>query len=76
MTTQRKRGIFAISFAAFAVTAALLSVALGYPRPFTDPDLGSDWQCRRTLFLTSCARVEQATPTAQNSHDQIRPRRV
>jgi hypothetical protein len=73
---QRKRRVFAISVVALAATAAALSVALAYPQPFADPLLGSGWQCSRTLFLTSCTRVEQATPTAQNSHNRICPRRV
>ena len=74
--TWRKPKIFAIAVAALACTAALLSMALAFPRAVSDPELGRDWQCRRTLFFTTCTRVEQPTPTAQNSRERICPRRV
>jgi hypothetical protein len=51
---------------AFAVLGALLSVAFAYPRAVSDPALGSDWQCHRTIFVTSCTRAKQIVPTAQN----------
>jgi hypothetical protein len=76
-TTWRKRKAFVIAVATVACTAMLLLVALAFPQPVSDQALGDGWQCRKILFLTSCTRVEQPTPTAQNSHtDRICPRRV
>jgi hypothetical protein len=68
MIAGRKPAVFAISIATLAGIAALLAVTLAYPRAVSDPALGSGWQCRRVMFLTTCARVEQAKPTAQNLH--------
>jgi hypothetical protein len=62
MTTRRK----ILAIATFVGTAVLLSVVVIYPQAVSNPTLGSDWQCRRTLFVTSCTRVEQPAPTAQN----------
>jgi hypothetical protein len=38
--------------------AAVVSVALGYPRPVSHPILGDGWQCSRMAFLTSCTRSD------------------
>jgi hypothetical protein len=72
----RKRNVFAIFIATLAGIAALLAVALAYPQTVSDPTLGGDWQCRRVMFLTTCARIKQVTPTAQNSPRRICPQRV
>jgi hypothetical protein len=73
MTTRRK----ILAIATFVGTAVLLSVVVTYPQAVSDPTLGSDWQCHRTLFVTSCTRAEQPVPTAQNLRmERIRPRRV
>lgn len=44
--------------------AAVVSVALGYPRPVFDPVLGDGWQCSRMAFLTSCSRNDRKAPEA------------
>jgi hypothetical protein len=38
------------------------AAALAYPRIVSNPALGDEWQCRQTLFLTSCARVGGVQP--------------
>jgi hypothetical protein len=72
----RKPSVFAIIIATLAGIAALFAVTLAYPQPVPDPTLGGGWQCRRLMFLTTCTRVEQVTPTAQNSRGRNCPRRV
>jgi hypothetical protein len=72
----RKPKVFAIAIATLACTAALLSMALAFPQTVVDPALGKDWQCRRSLFFTTCSRVEQPTPTAQISRQRNCPLRV
>lgn len=72
----RKPKVFAIAIATLACAAALLSMALAFPQTVFDPALGRDWQCRSTLFFTTCTRVEQSTPTAQISRKRICPPRV
>jgi hypothetical protein len=49
--------------AALALTAALVSIAFGYPKEVSDPILGAEWRCSQTAFRTSCTR----TPPAQQS---------
>jgi hypothetical protein len=65
-----------IAIATLACTAALLSMALAFPQTVFDPALGRDWQCRRSLFFTTCTRVEQPIPTAQISRQKKCPPRV
>ncbi len=72
----RKPKVFAIAIATLACTAALLSLALAFPQTVFDPALGRDWQCRRSLFFTTCTRVEQPIPTAQISRQKKCPPRV
>jgi hypothetical protein len=74
--TWRRPKVFAIVIATLVCTAALLSVALAFPQTVSDPALGRDWQCRKTLFFTACTRVEQSTPTAQISRQRNCPPRV
>ena len=40
-----------------ASAAVLFLFALAYPRTVHPPLLGSDWQCSRTLILTSCTHI-------------------
>ena len=72
----RKPSVFVITIATLAGIAAMFAVTLAYPQPVHDPNLGGEWQCRRVMFLTTCTRVEQVTPTAQNSRGRSCPRRV
>jgi hypothetical protein len=60
--------------AALVLTAALVSIALSYPKEVADPVLGSEWQCHHTAFLTSCTRMAPAP--VQNSLRPIQFRRV
>ena len=46
--------------AALVLTGALVSIALGYPKPVADPVLGGEWQCSHTAFMTSCTRTAPA----------------
>lgn len=39
--------------------AALVSIAVSYPRRVAQPVLGGDWQCSRTAFLMSCSRIDR-----------------
>ena len=46
--------------AVLAVTAALVSIVLSYPKEVADPVLGSEWKCSHTAFLTSCTPIMPA----------------
>ena len=60
---SRNRKTIALVVATVAC-AAVVSVALNYPRPIAHPLLGGDWQCSRTAFLTSCTRNGGRAPIA------------
>jgi hypothetical protein len=73
----RTHQVFAFAAATLACIAVLVSIGLAYSQPVSDPILGSGWECRKIMFLTNCTRVEQPTPTAQNSRKgRTCPRRV
>lgn len=51
-----------------AGVAALLSVALAYPKPISSAALGPEWQCTQTaLVWTSCSRISQTEPVVQSA---------
>jgi hypothetical protein len=48
--------------------AALLSLALAYPKPISSAALGAEWQCTRTAFvLTSCSRIRPTEAVVQSA---------
>ena len=60
----REYRVLAIVFGTIACVVVLLSIALTQPQVVIDPSLGSGWECRSRLFVTSCTRVERAAPAA------------
>ena len=76
-SSWRTRQIFAFAAATLVSVAMLVSIAFAYSHPVSDPTLGTGWECHTIMFLTSCTRVVQPTPTAQNSRKgRICPRWV
>jgi hypothetical protein len=61
----RKLWVFAIASGTIVCAVILLSIALTNPEVVTDSELGSGWECRNGLFVTSCTRVERATLATQ-----------
>ena len=55
---------FVFIVAALACVAALASFA-AYPRAVSNPALGAEWQCHKTMFLTTCSRVSRVEPATQ-----------
>jgi len=66
----RRYRILAIASGTIACVVVLLSIALTEPQIVTDPALGSGWECRSGLFVTSCTRVGPA-PAATQPASQI-----
>jgi hypothetical protein len=61
---------------ALACVVALLSIEWVSPRPMAHL-LGSDWQCSRIAFMTTCSRVQRATPVVHGlREDPVCFRRV
>ena len=57
----RIRIMLTLAAVALACVVALLSIDWVSPQPVADL-LGSDWQCSRIAFMTTCSRVHGATP--------------
>jgi hypothetical protein len=51
--------------AALTCAAALASFAVAYPRAVSNPALGAEWQCHKTMFLTTCSRVGRVEPAIE-----------
>jgi len=51
----------ALAAVALACAVALLSIEWVSPQPVAHL-LGSDWQCSRIAFMTTCSRVHKTTP--------------
>ncbi len=62
----RKLWVFAIASGTIVCAVFLLSM-LTEPEVVTNPGLGSGWECRSRLFVTSCTRVERTTLAAQTA---------
>lgn len=71
----RRRLVLATTVAALLGVTAYLSVALAYPKPVASV-LGTDWQCQRVVFLTTCTRAQQIEPIADRAGKTVTGRRV
>jgi hypothetical protein len=56
----RKELALILMIVTFVCAAIFLSVSLARPKPFPSAKLGADWQCRKSLFVTSCTRAPHA----------------
>jgi hypothetical protein len=53
----------ALTLVTLTCICALIFLSHSLARPFPNADLGAEWQCSKTLFLTTCTRIPQ-TPAA------------
>ena len=62
-------GKFALVSAAVTLVtaAALLSLALAYPKPISSAELGAGGQCTRTFIWTSCKRTGDTEAAVQSA---------
>jgi hypothetical protein len=58
----RKELAFIVVIVALACAATSLTFELTYPKPFLNAALGAEWQCSKTLIMTSCTRVAHVSP--------------
>jgi hypothetical protein len=65
----RKELAFIAVIVALACAAALLSFGLTRPTAFSNAALGAEWQCSKTLIMTSCTRVVHVSPAPDRPHD-------
>ena len=62
----RKQLAFILTIVTFVCVVAFLSLSLARSEPFPNADLGTEWRCSKTLFVTSCTRTPH-TPAAFHS---------
>ena len=61
----RNRKAFLVIASVLACTAVAVSVGLAYPTPVPSPQLGTDWQCHRSVgIVTTCHRVSHVAPAS------------
>jgi hypothetical protein len=65
----RKELAFIVVIVALACAAALLSFGLMRPTAFPNAALGAEWQCSKTLIMTSCTRVAHVSPVLDHPHN-------
>ncbi|MBV8926635.1 MAG: hypothetical protein JOZ74_14800 [Bradyrhizobium sp.] len=54
-----------------ACTAVAVSIGLAYPTPVSNPALGADWRCLRSVgIVTTCRRVSHAQPMSHRLSTQ------
>jgi hypothetical protein len=49
-----KEVVLVAAIVALTCVAALLSIALTWPRPRSSASLGVEWQCKHSLLATNC----------------------
>jgi hypothetical protein len=59
--TRKEIALIAV-FVTLAFAAVFLSVRLSRQKPFPSADLGVEWQCNKTLFLTTCTKTLHVEP--------------
>ena len=66
--TRWTRKEFALGLATVTsvCAAVFLSVSLARPKPSASAELGAEWQCRTSLFLTSCTRTPHTETVVDN----------
>jgi hypothetical protein len=66
----RRHLAFIVVILALACPAAFLSVEVIRPTSFTSAALGAEWQCSKTLMMTSCTRAVHAEPLRNGPHNE------
>ncbi len=68
----RKQLAFIVAIAALLCAVAFLSIGLVHSEPFSDANLGPDWQCTKVAgVLTSCSKVQTTRPIVRTSHKSL-----
>jgi hypothetical protein len=65
----RKDIAFIVAILALLSAAAYLSIGLVHSAPFTDANLGAEWQCTRVAgILTTCSKIQTTGSVVHSSH--------
>jgi hypothetical protein len=69
----RKELVFIVAIVVLLCAAAFLSIGLVHSEPFSDANLGADWQCTKVAgVLTSCSKIQTTTqPIVHSSRKSL-----
>jgi hypothetical protein len=56
----RKEFVPVLTIVTLICAVAFLSDSLARPKPVPSAELGPEWQCTTSLFMTSCTRIPQS----------------
>jgi hypothetical protein len=62
----RKELTLVLAIVTFVCAVVFLSVSLARTKPSASAELGAEWQCRTSLFLTSCTRTPHTETVVDN----------
>jgi hypothetical protein len=67
----RKELMLILAIVIFVGAVVLLSVGLARPKPIPSASLGVglEWQCSKTLFLTSCTKAVRSATVLHGAHN-------
>jgi hypothetical protein len=65
----RRQLAFILAIVALLCAVAFLSIGLVHSEPFSDANLGVEWQCTKVAgILTTCSRTQRIAPVMHSSH--------
>jgi hypothetical protein len=64
----RKEFALILMIVTFICAVIFLSHSLARPKPFPSANLGAGWQCKTSLFSTSCTRAPHAEAVLHHPH--------
>jgi hypothetical protein len=64
----RKELALILAIVIFVCAVVLLLLSLAPSKPLPSADLGAEWQCSKTLFMTTCTPTRHAEAGLQASH--------
>jgi hypothetical protein len=70
-SSKRRRFALAVAVATLAGSVCLMTAVFAHPKPVSNGILGPDWQCQQILWLTSCTRVQPATPVRSGHQEPV-----
>jgi hypothetical protein len=64
-SSRRKRIALAVAAATLAAGAWVMTAVFAHPTAVATGVLGTDWECKRIVWVTSCTRIEPDAPAVR-----------
>ncbi len=62
----RGRAALAVALTCLVVSACVATAVFARPTPVPAGVLGAEWECGQLFWVTSCTRIEPATPASRH----------